>query len=240
MAKKFALITLMLLWHWNLGMAETVNYIEYITGTNYGPGTKMDFKYTHPDIPLKFSVTIEKLTDGPHIGLYKIGEWVDYHQTGNEISWYIYDIVDCRVFLHATESITIEPPADSLPYDTDCWGECTTLPPQYDFNWFLRKIPSLTVAAGTFEDILINFSVDERYPPNSANALFNISVDELPHAITHVRWFARGLGMIKDMDILSETGEILHTFEMESWTPAYHFCSGRTSLPQVPLILLNE
>ena len=79
------------------------------------------------------------------------------------------------------------------------------LPGEGGIYWYFKKIPSFTVAAGTFSDVLIDVVLDSAYPPNSMNAALNLTV---PYAVTVVTYYGQGIGELKMMDVEAQTGNI--------------------------------
>jgi len=59
----------------------------------------------------------------------------------------------------------------------------------------MRIEEKITFAADTIKDVLIIFSIDQKkgLPPNVANAQYGLDKTEVPFAVTHIRWFAKGL-----------------------------------------------
>ena len=61
-----------------------------------------------------------------------------------------------------------------------------------------QKLASLTVLAGTFNDILVHITLTKDFGPGSAHAEFGLDPVAFPYQVTHVVWMAAGIGEIQN------------------------------------------
>jgi|WetSurMetagenome_2_1015567.scaffolds.fasta_scaffold00063_26 hypothetical protein len=89
-------------------------------------------------------------------------------------------------------------------------------PVDSDNLWYLRRQASITVAAGTFRNVLVKIDLDTEYPPNAINDIMGLDRVRAPYAVTHIQWFAYGIGEALNMDVDARTGKITAVYELTS------------------------
>lgn len=225
---------------------ELVSFSLIVNLTDYDKlspiGSWWKYSYIYPSGQNDFSVSITKITSGPYIGKLRMGDWYEYHPTGTEIRWMVYDIFEENAILYEESGQAYDPPLvvniNELVHELECFVNCSVYPGFYSKPNYMRKEEKITVLAGTFYDILIEFNIDSEkgYPPNSSNYIYGLDPVKVPYAVTHIRWKAKNIGLVKCVDIDSETGEIMHQYELKSsYVP-----SPSKATPWIPLLLVDE
>lgn len=190
------------------------------------PGSWSRFTYLAPVFP-DFTIQAVTLTSGPFAGKYRVG---DYRFPGSDrMAWRIMDWDNTTAFIYATDEGVFDPPIPMpLNYQTD-----TLIPHPFESGiyWYFQLIPSLTVTAGTFNDVLQWFVLDSQYPPNTINTQFGLSV---PYAVTVVDWYGRDVADLRDLDVDAASGNINYTYDL--------LRTGRISAnaASLPLLLLLD
>jgi hypothetical protein len=201
----------------NKVQAAEINVLPYYTFNNLKVGDYWTYSYETPSTAPDFTATVTEVTSGPLAGNYRLG---DYELVGKGTDWRItnWDNTGITIYETALTGAPFTPPAkinaiqplDELinvplnPYD----------PVNY---WYYRKLSSsLTVPAGTFDDLLLNFVFNEHFGPNGVNAYFGLDPTTIPYAITEVNWIARGVGEIQTADIDAETGDLVFLYQLKA------------------------
>ena len=96
--------------------------------------------------------------------------------------------------------------------------------------WYFQKIPSLTVLAGTFRDVLVHISLGT-FGPTKANTTFGL--DHLSLGVTHVEWLAAGIGKIQDRDY-DQYGNMLFEYQLKATS-----VTKKSFTPGILLLLLD-
>jgi len=218
----------------SLNVIKTVNVGDYDIVTPIG--SRWTYSYTYPSDQDDFTVSIARIDSGQYAGKMQRGDYVEYHPTDPQITSMIYELADDTFSMYAASGHVFDPPyvvsTDDLNQELACYTNCQV----YAFQEFepypeayMRIDDSVTVAAGTFEDVLVKFSIDQKkgLPSNAANTEYGLDQDEAPYAVTHIRWFAKGIGLVKAVDIDSATGSVVHSYELTS----YQIPSDEPSLP---------
>lgn len=193
--------------------ASTVNISEYLTAG--GVGDWWTYTYAYPLGQDDFTVSLTEVTEAPYAGKYRIG---DYRFPDSSIQWFISDRDENNIYVYYDNSYgPYEPPVvigglvelnqiigSPFPQDNDC-------------PWYFKKQDSLTVPAGTFDDILVHIALDMNYGPNAANDLLGLDRADIPYAVTHVSWIAHSIGEVMDIDIdaSSPSGDTLFAYQLK-------------------------
>jgi len=170
------------------------------------------YSYLSPVGFTGFTIRISPITSGKYAGKYYWGDW-NVPQNETDV-WRIVSWDSTNFYLHASQlggdfpSPVVIPRICSLdtiipspiPGDTHC-------------PWYYTFRPNLTVPAGTFKDVLLDLVLDTDYPPNSMNTALELS---LPHAVTYVGVFAKGIGEIWSADIDAASGAIRYSYQLQS------------------------
>ncbi|MBU4234421.1 MAG: hypothetical protein L6277_13650 [Desulfobacterales bacterium] len=183
-------------------------------------GQWSSFIFSYPYILSIFFVTLNVEMSGDYVGKYRMGDFATPDAT--RCIWVIFDWDATNLNLYATSNGKIDPPARLprvMPLDT-----LIDNPLEADVGWYLAKLPSLTVPAGTFQDVLVWFVLDKTTDPNLVN--FEYGLSSLPYGITHVRWYGRGLGELQELKVEAATGAtqmlfVLYDYGSKSTTPPY-------------------
>ena len=79
------------------------------------------------------------------------------------------------------------------------------IPFEPNINLYLDIIPSVTVPAGTFTDVLRISWLDDKFDANSVNSSFGID-PLINQGVTDVDWYALGVGTIGYLGVRAEDG----------------------------------
>jgi hypothetical protein len=145
----------------------------------------------------QFTWTLSQVDSGPYTGLF---------ERGNENSGMIYDVTDNVLTIHEYDKMPIDPTWGFVFSEIEL-GQIVILnddpidPSMYLF-W---DIPSITLKAGTFDDVLALVWLDKNYVPNTVNA--QLGLDPLVDvAVTDIDYFVQGIGQVKFQGIAASTG----------------------------------
>jgi len=176
-----------------------------------------------PGFTLRFTL----ITSDPYAGKYRMGDW---HTPEDELAvWRIVSWDAQAIYVYGDSQIGYLP---SPVWFSTIFPLNTPVPnplPEPGIYWYFKAIPSLTVAAGTFNDVLIDIVLDSAYPPNSANTALGLTV---PYAVTCVTYYGRGIGELLMADVDAQTGSIMFSYQLQSTG-----VGGGGSIPAVELLL---
>jgi hypothetical protein len=176
--------------------------------TTTGQWSRFSFTYPTGFPGFKATLTVEK--SGDYVGKYRIGDFIT--PDPSRYQWVIFDWDATNLNLYATPGGNIDPPAHLpriLPLET-----LIDNPLEDDVAWYFTKLPSLTVPAGTFQDVLAWFNLDKTTGPNSVNDQYNLS--GLPYGITHVQWYGWGVGELQELEVDAVTGATQYSFALQA------------------------
>jgi uncharacterized membrane protein len=159
-----------------------------------------------------FTLRFTPITSGPYAGKYRMGDW---HTPGDELAvWRIVSWDAQALYVYGDSQIGYLPSPvwfpTTFPQNTPV---SNPLPGEEGIYWYFKLIPSFTVAAGTFSDVLIDIVLDSAYPPNAMNAALGLDVS---YAVTGVTYYGRGIGELKMMDVEAQTGNIRFSYQLQS------------------------
>jgi len=201
-------------------VAAEINILPYYVTGNVGD--YWTYEYVTPSGTPDFTINLTQVTSGPFAGKYRLGDGTAER---------IFDFDASGITIYELGSTVYSPPFkinalqpleevfDSPNPDDSC---CP---------WYLQKLgSSLTVLAGTFDDVLIQFALDKTFGgPTSANTEFGLDPSEVPYGVTHVSWMAAGIGEIQNRDY-DEYGTMLYEYQLKA-----------TSVPlPAPLVMLGS
>lgn len=199
--------------------AAEINVLPYYAANNVKVGDYWTYTYDTPIGVPDFTVNVTMVTSGPFTGDYRLG---DYEIIGRGTDWRIlnWDATGITIYETALEGVLSPPlkinamqPLDEL-VNVPVYGSLVYDPVNY---WYYEKLSSsLTVPAGTFNDLLLNFVFDEHYGPNSANAYFGLDPVAVPYAVTEANWIAAGVGEIQTAEIDAETGDLVSLYQLKA------------------------
>jgi hypothetical protein len=173
-----------------------------------------------------FTLRFTPITSGTYAGKYRMGDWNT--PEGELAVWRIVSWNQQVLYVYADSQIGELPSPASFstvfPMNTATPNPLPNTPGLY---WYFKPLGSLSVAAGTFHDVLAFIVLDSAYLPNSMNAILGLTV---PYAVTCVTYYSRGIGEIKMMDVDAQTGNIWFSYQLQS-------TGASAGLPYLPLLL---
>lgn len=159
-----------------------------------------------------FTLRFTPITSGIYAGKYRMGDW---NTPENELAvWRIVSWDQQLFYVYADSQIGDLPSPVSF---STVFPENTLypnpLPGEEGIYWYFKALTSLTVAAGTYKDVLAFIVLDSAYPPNSMNTILGLTV---PYAVTCVTYYGRSIGELKMMDVEAQTGNIRFSYQLQS------------------------
>jgi hypothetical protein len=197
-------------------VAAEINILPYFVAGDVGDYWTYAF-VTPPGVP-DFTLTLTQVGSGPLTGKYRLGDGTD---------WRIYDWDASGINVYETSGTVYSPP---VRFDVVQLDAIVDPFPDGDehVHVFQKLASSLTVLAGTFDDVLIDIILTKDFGPSSANAEFGLDPVAIPYQVTHVWWYAAGIGEIQNRDYEhSEGGPMLFEYQLKA-----------TSVPLPPSIVL--
>jgi hypothetical protein len=174
------------------------------------PGQWSRFSYSYPPGFPGITVTLTVEKSGEYVGKFRAGDFIT--PDPSRFQWVIFDWDATSMILYATSSGPLGQPVHLpriLPLNT-----LIDNPLEGDGAWYLIKLPSFTVPAGIFQDVLVWFNLDKKTKPNPVNAQFGLS--GLPYGITAVQWYGRALGELQELDVDADTGDPQWFFTLQA------------------------
>ena len=166
------------------------------------------YSFISPQGTSDFTTHLTQVNSGLFSGKYRLGNYIDIIDSPHE-QYFIFDLDAGGINVYATEQGVLPEPATINALQK--LDEVVASPFPGDASWYFQKIPSLTVLAGTFHDVLVTINVGP-FGPTKANTTFGL--DHLSQGVTHVQWVA-GIGKIQDRDY-DEYGNILFEYQMKA------------------------
>ena len=207
-----AIIMVMPLWQGGeQAAAAEINVLPYYVAGNVGDS--WTYTYVTPSGTPDFIVTLTRVTSGSFAGKFRLG---DYVSPGGSTDWQIFDSDTNGINVYATGSAGIFNPPGQIGLLQPLNEMIVTPLPIPDNYWYFQQLASLTVPAGTFNDILVNIALDSNFGPNGANTSFGLDPVEVPYGVTHVEWMAAGIGVIQNVDIDAESGNLVYEFQLKA------------------------
>jgi hypothetical protein len=206
-----AIAMLMPLWSGG-GKAEgaTVNLLPYFFAGKVGD--YWTYTFISPAGQTDFTAYLTQVTSGPLAGKLRYGDYVDIIDAPH-LQYRIGDGDASSINIYETEMGSFNPP---LRIDT-MQALDTVIPTPFAENdyWYFQKLTSaFTVPAGTFYDVLVHIDLDTVFGPTSANAVFGLD-PSIPYGVTHVGWYAPGIGWIQDRDY-DQFGNMLFEYQLKA------------------------
>jgi hypothetical protein len=202
--------------------AAEINILPYyypFSGANVGD--YWTYAYVTPSGTPDFTVTLTQVTSGPFAGKYQIGDGTEY----------IFDRDASGIIVYQRGSTIYSPPIKLNALQPLNEVADNPFPEEACCPAYYQKLgSSLTVLAGTFDDVLIDFALDKNFGgPTKANDEFGLDHTAVPFGVTHVSWMAAGIGEIQNRDY-DEFGNELYEYQLRA-----------TSVPlPAPLLLLGS
>ena len=145
----------------------------------------------------QFTWTLSEVTSGPYTG---------YMERGNNDSGMVYELVNNVLTIHEWNKM----PADTWGFVLSEieLGQVVTLTddpinPSMYLHW---DIPSITVQAGTYNDVIANVWLDDNFSENAANTFLGLDSSITTAAVTDISYYARGIGLVAVVGIDASTG----------------------------------
>ena len=223
----FVVISLFITLNFTTISAEEINLADYFYTTKASASVGSSWTYTYlypaedelnPPGIKEFTVNVTEEPSGTDECNLRAGDWIEHHISDPDIIWFIYHQKDDEIFWCEFKGQIIDPPLLlSQNHELDCYESCTTYP-NFNKKWYLRRIPEMTVPAGTFYDVVVFFDIDESKEcnPQSANFIFGLDPVEVPCNVTGVVWMARDIGLIAAVDIDTTTGNLGFRYELKN------------------------
>lgn len=210
--------------------AANINLLDY--WFSKGVGDQWTYTYTQPPGIADFTVSITLVTTDPYAGKYRLG---DYHYPDGSTLWKIIDWVTDWIYMYYDSQHGVYDPVVALYtiYPLETLIDMGQISP--NCPWYFQKMASFTVPAGTFQDILVQIVVDKSFGPTPANDLFGLDHTKVPYGVTHVNWYARGVGELQNMDF-DELGNIVYTYQLKST----NVTPRRKGLATIYMLLLDQ
>jgi hypothetical protein len=182
-------------------------------------GDYWTYAYVTPSGTPDFTITLTQVASGPFAGKYQIGD---------ATAVFIFDRDASGINVYQRDSFVYSPPfkvnalqpLEEVKDSPDPEDSCCP--------WYFQKLgSSLTVLAGTFDDVLVHFALDKNFGgPTTANDEFGLDHTAVPYGVTHVSWMAAGIGEIQNRDY-DELGNMLFEYQLKA-----------TSVPLPPSLVL--
>ena len=215
-----ALLLVMPLWTGaDKAEAAEVNILPYYGVNSLKVGDYYTYSYAYPLGAPDFTATLNQVTSGPFTGKYRLG---NYDIVGNGTDFRILSWDDTGISIYETGfQGVVNPPLKinavqpleilvNFPFNGSLEDDAINY-------WLYRKLDSsLTVPAGTFNDVLLNLVFDENQGPNSVNAFFGLDPTEIPYGVTEASWLAAGVGEIQVANISASTGNLVYEYQLKA------------------------
>lgn len=205
----------------NVVSASTINLSNYLAAGSAGDS----WTYTFTDstgLP-DFTANLSSQSDGT----LKLGDLV-YDVPGDSppmTKWSTYEVTDDTVHFHSIfdpfSGISVYSPPLSLPTSLETNTLLSEHIPTTLFNTnYIMALDSITVSAGTFNDVIVMLELIEGDVPNNYNTLFGLDPLEIPLAVSAISWYANGVGLVKAMDVDGgeEFANVEFSYELKSST----------------------
>jgi len=193
--------------------AAEINILPYYVAGEVGDSWTYSFIY--PSGIDDFTVNLTQVTSGELAGKYRIGDFLDIIDAPH-IRWSFADWDASGINVYEQSGTVFSPPVriDAVqPLDV----MVDPFPDSDEHIHVLQKLGSLTVLAGTFNDILVDINLYKRFGPTSSHAEFGLDPVAFPYEVTHVVWYAAGFGEIQNRDYEpSEEGPMLFEYQLKA------------------------
>lgn len=174
-----------------------------------------------------FTTRVSPITSGKYAGKYYWGDWNIPPNENN--AWRIVGWDATNLYMYASQAGDFPNPVVIPRVQLLDTIIPSPIPGNTDYPWYYTFRSSLTVPAGTFNNVLLDLVLDNHYPPNSVNAILGLG--SIP-AITSVTYLAQGIGEILTADIDAASGDTIYCYQLQSTgVPSY--------LPALMMLLMN-
>jgi hypothetical protein len=153
-----------------------------------------------------FTWTLSEVASGPYAGLKERGRDVsgtDFDYTAGMI----YDLTDSVLTIHEWNNIPADPSSELVFSEIEL-GQVVTLndDPVDPSMYLFWDVPSVSVQAGTYNDVVALVWLDGKFGPNVANTSLGLDSSITTAAVTDIDYFARGTGQVAYVGIAASTG----------------------------------
>jgi hypothetical protein len=229
-----AMVAIMCLTGWVGGQKEAaaaeINILPYYVAGSVGDSWTYSFIYIDPAYPSTpdFTVNLTQVTSGPLAGKYRYGDFVDIIDSPH-LNYQIIDWDASGINVYETSGTVYSPPFRFDVVQLDAIVD--PFPDLVEHVHVFQKLGSLAILAGTFDDILVHITLTKLFGPSSANDEFGLDREAIPHQVTHVEWYAAGIGEIQNRDYEpAPGGKMLFEYQLKA-----------TSVPlPAPLVMLGS
>jgi hypothetical protein len=179
------------------------------------------FTYTAPPSYPGFTLSLTRVTSGPFAGKYRLGDYLTPDPTKDQ--WFIFGPQPNAIYVYATDQGTFGTPIAMprfVPLDT-----LVNHPFESGFYWYFKIIPSLTVPAGTFNNVLAWIVLDGSQPANAVNSQIGLP-SSINYGVHEVDWSASQVGDLKSLEVDAATGNTIYAYQLTAYgvkraTPLY-------------------
>ena len=170
--------------------AETIIPSDYMIAGSIGD----TWAYEKLD-STQFTWTLSEVASGTNVGRL---------ERGNIDSGMVYDLIDNVLTVYEWNKIPFDPP---LVFSEIELGQVVTLndDPDNPSMYLFWDIPSITVQAGTFTDVLALVWLDGETDANDANTQLGLD-PQVTAGVTDIDYFARGAGQVAFVGIEANDG----------------------------------
>jgi hypothetical protein len=190
------------------GSAAQIDLSTYMMTT---PGQWNQFKVSVPTGYDPFKVYCTMVTSGPFAGKLRVGDYLAFDE--GQLEWMIRDYDATKMYVYDSNWGTFDPPLE-LP-------RLVTLdkvvPHAFEpgIFWYYKIVPSITLPAGTFQNVLAWVVLDSQYPPNKVNT--QLGLGGVKYGVTAVDWYSQQVADLGSQDVDAATGNLIS----EYWLQAY-------------------
>lgn len=184
-----------------------ISHADIIMQSDYLVAGEVGDTWTYEDIlGNTFTHTLSQIDSGVHAGRFHVGNdtttGIIYDVNNNAVTWYEVDgesLIPPMAFSESNETgqyYSFGPPASN------------------GSEVIFLTLSSLTVKAGTYDDILVQVWLDSGYTANRFNALLGLDAYGITAAVTDVDWWGRDVGLLAFLGVQAEDGGIDGGYEL--------------------------
>lgn len=176
----------------------------------------------------QFTWTLSEITSGTYSG---------YFELGNADSGMVYDVTADVLTIHELNKTPVDP-SWGLVFSEIELGQIVTLndDPVNPSMYLFWDIPSVTVQAGTYTDVVALVWLDDNFSANAANTFLGLD-SSVTAGVTDIDYFAQGVGQVAFAGVDASTGlsdgtgfELVSTTVIPVPAPIWLFVSGLIGL----------
>jgi hypothetical protein len=191
------------------GTAADIDLATYMMNT---PGRWNQFRVTMPTGYDPFRVYCTKLTSGPFAGKLRVGDYLAFDE--GQLEWMVRDYDNTKMYVYDSNWGTFDPPLELPRFVT--LDKVVPHAFEQGIFWYYKIVPSITLPAGTFQNVLAWVVLDSQYPPNKVNA--QLGLDGVKYGVTAVDWYSQQVADLGSQDVDAATGNL----NSEYWLEAYY------------------